>query len=81
MAFAQYYPNPLHRECGDLDCYMMGKKEVGDKITVELGGAMEEAGYKHSHLTYKGLTIENHLFFTDFNNTPLESRQSGCWVS
>ena len=19
MAFAQYYPNPLHRECGDLD--------------------------------------------------------------
>lgn len=70
MAFAQYYPNPLHRECGDLDCYMMGKKEEGDKITVELGGAMEEAGCKHSHLTYKGLTIENHHFFTDFDDTP-----------
>lgn len=70
MAFAQYYPNPLHRECGDLDCYMMGKKEEGDKITVELGGTMEEGGYKHSHLTYKGLTIENHRFFTDFDNTP-----------
>lgn len=69
LAFAQYYPNPLHRECGDLDCYMMGKKEEGDKITVELGGAMEEAGYKHSHLTYKGMTIENHHFFTDFDNT------------
>ena len=70
LAFAQYYPNPLHRECGDLDCYMMGKKEEGDKITVELGGAMEEAGYKHSHLTYKGMTIENHHFFTDFDDTP-----------
>ena len=70
MAFAKYYPNPLHRECGDLDCYMMGKKEEGDRITVELGGQMEEAGYKHSHLSFKGLTIENHLFFTDFNNTP-----------
>ena len=23
MAFAQYYPNPLFRECGDLDCCMM----------------------------------------------------------
>lgn len=69
MAFAQFYPNPLHREYGDLDCYMMGKKEEGDKITVELGGAMEEAGYKHSHLSYKGLTIENHRFFTDFDNT------------
>lgn len=69
LAFAQYYPNPLHRECGDLDCYMMGKKEEGDLAAVELGGTMEEAGYKHSHLIYKGLTIENHRFFTDFDNT------------
>lgn len=51
MAFAQYYPNPLHRECGDLDCYMMGKKEEGDKITVELSGVMEEAGYKRKPIT------------------------------
>ena len=70
MAFAQYYPNPLHRECGDLDCYMMGRKEEGDRIIMELGGDVEEAGYKHSHLQYKGLTIENHRFFTDFDNTP-----------
>lgn len=69
MAFAQYYPNPLHRECGDLDCYMMGKKEDGDLAAVELGGKVEEAGYKHSHLTYKGLTIENHRFFTNFDDT------------
>ena len=70
IAFAQYYPNPLHRECGDLDCYMMGKKEEGDLAAVELGGKVEEAGYKHSHLSYKGLTIENHRFFTGFDNTP-----------
>lgn len=70
MAFAQFYPNPLLRECGDLDCYMMGKKEEGDLAAVELGGKVEEAGCKHSHLIYKGLTIENHRFFTDFDNTP-----------
>ena len=69
IAFAQYFPNPLFRECGDLDCYMMGKEE-GDLAAVELGGKVEEAGYKHSHLFYKGLTIENHRFFTDFDNTP-----------
>ena len=69
LAFAQYYKNPLHRECGDLDCYMMGKKEAGDLAALELGGTMEEAGYKHSHLLFKGLTIENHRFFTDFDNT------------
>ena len=70
LAFAQYYKNPLHRECGDLDCYMMGKKEAGDLAALELGGTREEAGYKHSHLSFKGLTIENHRFFTDFDNTP-----------
>ena len=71
LAYASYYPNPYHRESGDLDCYLMGKKDVGDKITVEIGGKMEEAGYKHSHLYYKGLTIENHNYLTSFDNTKL----------
>jgi len=74
LAYASYYPNPYHRESGDLDCYLMGKKEEGDKITVEIGGKMEEAGYKHSHLYYKGLTIENHNFLTSFDNTKLGVR-------
>ena len=69
LAFASYYPNPYHRESGDLDCFLMGRKEEGDKITVEIGGKMEDAGYKHSHLYYKGLTIENHNFLTSFDNT------------
>lgn len=70
LAFAQYYPHPLHREYGDLDCYLMGKKKEGDRVVEELGGTVEEAGYKHSHLRYKRLIIENHRFFTDFDNTP-----------
>jgi len=74
LVYASYYPNPYHRESGDLDCYLMGKKEEGDKITVEIGGKMEEAGYKHSHLYYKGLTIENHNFLTSFDNTKLGIR-------
>lgn len=74
LGYASYYPNPYHRESGDLDCYLMGKKEEGDKVTVEIGGKMEEAGYKHSHLYYKGLTIENHNFLTSFDNTKLGIR-------
>lgn len=74
LAYASYYPNPYHRESGDLDCYLMGKKDEGDKVTVEIGGKMEEAGYKHSHLYYKGLTIENHNFLTSFDNTKLGIR-------
>ena len=71
LAYASYYPNPYHREYGDLDCYLIGQKELGDKVTVEIGGKMEEAGYKHSHLYYKGLTIENHNYLTSFDNTKL----------
>lgn len=74
LAYASYYPNPYHRESGDLDCYLLGQKELGDKVTVEIGGRMEEAGYKHSHLYYKGLTIENHNFLTSFDNTKLGIR-------
>ena len=74
LAYALYYPNPYHRESGDLDCYLRGKKDEGDKITVEIGGKMEEAGYKHSHLYYKGLTIENHNYLTSFDNTRLGIR-------
>lgn len=64
MAFASYFPNPYHRESGDLDCYLMGKKVEGDKIVSEIGGRMTEAGDMHSHLYYKGLTIENHNLLT-----------------
>ena len=71
IAYASYFPNPYHRESGDLDCYMMGKKDEGDKAITEIGGKMEEAGYKHSHLFYKGLTIENHRYITSFDNTRL----------
>lgn len=71
VAYASYFPNPYHRESGDLDCYMMGQKELGDKYITEIGGKMEEAGYKHSHLFYKGLTIENHRYITSFDNTKL----------
>ena len=69
VAYASYYPNPNHRESGDLDCYLMGKKEDGDKAVVEMGGKMKEAGDMHSHLYYKDLTIENHALLTNSDNS------------
>ena len=69
LAFGVYFPNPMSRECGDLDCYMMGEGKKGDRITALIGGKVEDGGYKHAHLHYKGLAIENHYFLTNFNNT------------
>lgn len=71
IAYASYFPNQYHRESGDLDCYMMGKKDEGDKAIVEIGGKMEEAGYMHSHLYYKGLTIENHNLLTSADKSKI----------
>lgn len=47
-----------------------GQERRGGKITIEIGGKIEETGYKH----YKGLTIENHNYLTSFNNTKLGIR-------
>ena len=38
-------------------------------VAASFGAVVEEANYKHSHIKYKGLTIENHKYFTSFNNT------------
>ena len=69
IAYASYYPFSFQREYGDLDCFLMGKKEEGDRAVVEIGGTMEEAGPKHSLLYYKGLKIENHRCLTSFDNS------------
>lgn len=71
LAYASYYPNPYHRESGDVDCYLMGKKDEGDKVAKVLGCEIRGAGYKHSHIYYKGLIFENHKYITSFDNTKL----------
>lgn len=73
LALASYYPDFSKREFGDLDCYLIkNKKNVaneGDLLAKRLGLNVEEAGYKHSHIRYKELLIENHHFLTNFSQT------------
>lgn len=58
-----YYPKPLHRDCGDIDCYLYENYDKGNDIIKALGIAVDEDWEKHSKFTYKGETIENHQFF------------------
>lgn len=69
LAHSRYYPNPAHREFGDLDCFLIGKDgkpayAEGNEIARKNGLSVDDSWYKHSHITYKGLTIENHQYFT-----------------
>ncbi len=64
IAAGMTYPEPNRRPCGDLDCFLMGEYERGNVIAEEYGARVERDFYKHSHISYKGLMVENHQFCT-----------------
>ena len=75
LALSQYYPVPNHRECGDLDCFLMGDYERGNVIAEEQGAKVERDFYKHSHIDYKGLMVENHQFCTAIRGSKLNKER------
>ena len=69
LAHSRYYPKPEHREFGDFDCYLIDADgncayRQGNEIAKKSGYVVDDSWYKHSHIVYKKLTIENHHFFT-----------------
>jgi len=67
--YAQLYPQPEYREFGDLDCWAAADAQRVDEVARSLGAEVEDAGYKHSHINYHGLTIENHYCFINHDGT------------
>lgn len=63
------YPQPNYRSCGDLDCYLCGDYKRGNVIVKDTGASVDDHSYKHSHIEYKGLTIENHQFCTPISGS------------
>jgi len=58
------YPNPKHRECGDIDIYLFGDYEKCNRITEEeLGGKVEKFSKKEDHIVIGGFSIDNHKDF------------------
>lgn len=62
FGISSYYPIPSYRECGDFDCFLCGDFEKGNEIASQNGAHVEPNCYKHSHIHYKGLMVENHQF-------------------
>lgn len=63
QANALYYPNPLHRSVGDVDCYLFQDYDKGNQIAASVGAKVDESWYKHSQIHYKGEMFENHQYF------------------
>ena len=64
MAFGSYYPNPYHRPCVDMDCYLCGKYEEGNKVIEEQGIEVKKEDYRHSTFFFGDLHVENHRICT-----------------
>lgn len=62
LAISGYYPKPEHRECGDLDCFLGNDYERGNIIAEGIGAKVSRDYYKHSHISYNKLLVENHQF-------------------
>ncbi len=64
---ASSYPQPLLRECGDIDLYV-GTEHYREAFDVLSGltGEIDEEGFstegKHSHVVIDGMTVETHRF-------------------
>ena len=63
LSLSQYYPLPELRECGDFDCWMGKDFHRANSLATEIGADYDPYDYRHSLITYKGLSIENHRFF------------------
>ena len=69
LAHSRYYSKPEHREFGDFDCYLIDAYgecayRQGNEVARKKGLMVDDGWYKHSHIAYKKLTIENHQYFT-----------------
>ena len=77
QACGMMYPHPEHRSPGDIDCYLMNDNEGrstkdekqaevykrGNEIAREVGAKVNESWYKHSVISYRNESIENHQYF------------------
>ena len=64
FAFAAYYPIPQQRPASDMDCYLCGKYEDGNKTVERLGTKVDREDYRHATFVYKDVFVENHKICT-----------------
>lgn len=81
QAFAQNYPNPLHRVCGNIDLYIKQQDDCKKTIdwAIRVGGHAHqgnESAWEHKHFAVdlKGFEVELHYQMCRFENHRLQQR-------
>lgn len=69
---AECYPNPMHRQSADLDCFLLPAEgnfdawKRGNDVVRAKGYEVYDGFYKNSSLQIPNLLVENHQFMTPF---------------
>lgn len=60
QGLAQYYPNPQHRQPGDIDLYFGPDNARADALARQWGERFKTDPMHHTSYHYRGIEIENH---------------------
>lgn len=64
IGLSQCYPEPKHRESGDIDIYLFGDYEKGNDLAVnKLGARVEKFSMKEDHIIIGDYQFDNHICF------------------
>lgn len=77
LGLSRDYPTPEHRECGDIDLYLFGKSDEGDRILQQLGAHLYFDVPKHSEYTWQGIQIENHRTILNVRRSKTDRELNG----
>ncbi len=75
FACGQYYPNPKHRECGDIDIYPGELFDECNKSLKEAGAGVDPYYYRHSASYIDGVMIENHRVLCDLRGPRRQTKE------
>lgn len=64
LTISLYYPEPSFREFGDIDIFLFGDYERGNKL---FAPEKYKKSAKHSYFSYKGIKVENHIVMINQN--------------
>lgn len=80
FACGQYYPNPKHRVCGDIDIYPGERFEESNQALYEAGVPIEDHYYRHTVSYIDGIMIENHRVLVDLRGPRKQTRELETWL-
>lgn len=74
FACGQYYPNPRHRACGDIDIYPGDQYDKSNEAFAAAGIGVDPYYYRHSASFVKGVMVENHRVLCDLRGPKHQTR-------